>query len=58
MAEVVVKYIHRVYATVIIDGGRTYNSVMERDKPSVEIALEEKGYNVDEAGDIHPIETV
>ncbi|MGG3310768.1 hypothetical protein ABER23_25470 [Paenibacillus lautus] len=58
MAEVNVKYIHRVYATVIIDGGRTYNSVMERDKPAVGLALEEKGYNVDKAGDIHPIQTV
>ncbi|UNK17638.1 hypothetical protein MNQ98_24785 [Paenibacillus sp. N3/727] len=55
MAEVVIKYIHRVYATVIIDSGRTYNSVMERDKPSVKLALEEKGYNVDEAGEIYPI---
>lgn len=38
MAKVVVKYIHRVYATVIIDGGRTYNSVMERDREAVKLA--------------------
>lgn len=58
MSEVKVMYIHRVYATVIIDGGRTYNSVMERDKEPVKLALGEKGYNVDDAGDIHPIQTV
>ncbi|MGM1047591.1 MAG: hypothetical protein ACQEXX_15755 [Bacillota bacterium] len=58
MTEVVVKAIHKVYANVIIAGDRTYKSVLEKDKPAVGIALVEKGYNVDEAGEIHPIQVV
>lgn len=57
MAEVKVMFIHRVYATVIIDGGRTFSSVMDRDKEAVKLALQEKGYSVDEAGEIQPIQT-
>ncbi|MGM1048641.1 MAG: hypothetical protein ACQEXX_21215 [Bacillota bacterium] len=57
MAEVVVKAIHKVYANVIIVGDRKFNSVLEKDKPAVELALEDKGYSLDEAGEIHPIQT-
>lgn len=56
MAEVKVMFIHRVYATVIIEGGRTFNSVLERDKEAVRVVLQEKGYGVDESGEIYPIQ--
>lgn len=57
MAEVVVKAIHKVYANVIIAGDRVFNSVLDKDKPAVKLALEEKGYGLDEAEENHPIKT-
>ncbi|WP_160308886.1 hypothetical protein [Paenibacillus sp. DMB20] len=51
MATIEVKFIHRVYANVIIDAMRTFASVPEKDKEPVRLALHEKGYEINESGD-------
>lgn len=55
MAEVVIKAIHRIYANVIIAGSRKFASVPTQDKDGVRAALIEKGYSLDENGEIQPI---
>lgn len=51
---VTIRPIHRVYATVIIRGDRTFASVPDGDKDAVRAALLEKGYEIDAAGNAVP----